>query len=171
VTDPAAPVTSAAASTQAQLARMLGVGDRSVTNGQADQRRDDIAELATLVRGGVSGSYGASACRARVDVVVLDAGVISDATPAVPAPDPYATRAAERAFPSRLPAVGPLGAPANVYTSEVRPWPAPNPGPAGVPPVVVSETGDRVGWLLRGRRAALAEFAAREELEELRRRD
>jgi len=55
-----------------------------------------------------------------------------NATPAVPAPDPYAERAAERTFPSRLPA------PADV--------------PASPPPIVASGPGNRgPGWLLRGR--------------------
>ncbi len=75
-----------------------------------------------------------------------------DVTPAVRAPGLFASRAAERAFPSRLPAVGPLGAPVNVHTAEVSTWLAPNPGPAGVPPAVASGPGSWVGWLLRGRR-------------------
>jgi len=83
----------------------------------------------------------------------------------------------DRAFPSRLdpPSTGggaELGELVQLYGQPAGSWPAPADAPAAAPPVVASGPGSRVGWLLRGRRAALAEFAeAREELEELRRRD
>lgn len=79
-----------------------------------------------------------------------------DVTPTVPAPDLFAARAAERVFPSRLPAPGrvaapgaggglELGAPVQLYTSDAAPFPVPSPGPAGAPPIVASGPGDRVG--------------------------
>jgi len=63
----------------------------------------------------------------------------------------------ERTFPSRLdpPSTGggaELGELVQLYSTETRPFPTPNPGPAAAPPVVASGPGSRIGWLLRGRR-------------------
>jgi hypothetical protein len=80
-----------------------------------------------------------------------------DVTPAAPVPDFYAARAAERAFPTRLPAPGvgggmELGASVQLYSTDAAPFPTPADVPASAPPVVASGPGNRVGWLLRGRR-------------------
>jgi hypothetical protein len=65
--------------------------------------------------------------------------------------------AGARRFPSTLPAPSTgggdeLGELVQLYSTETRPFPTPNPGPAAAPPVVASGPGSRVGWLLRGRR-------------------
>jgi len=99
-----------------------------------------------------------SACLARPVVEVRDGERMNDVTPpAASEPDFYAERAAERAFPSRLPPPSTgggaeLGELVTLYATEPRPFPTPNPGPAAPPPVVASGPGSRVGWLLRGRR-------------------
>ena len=82
---------------------------------------------------------------------------MNDVTPpAASEPDFYAERAAERAFPSRLPPPSTgggakLGELVQLYSTEPRPFPALNPGPVAAPPVVASGPGNRgPGWLLRG---------------------
>ena len=66
--------------------------------------------------------------------------------------------AGARTFPSRLdpPSTGggaELGELVQLYSTETRPFPALNPGPAPAPPIVASGPGNRgPGWLLRGRR-------------------
>ena len=65
--------------------------------------------------------------------------------------------ASARTFPSRLPAPGSGGGAelaefVTLYSTETRPFPALNHGPAAPPPIVASGPGSRVGWLLRGRR-------------------
>jgi len=65
--------------------------------------------------------------------------------------------AGARTFPSRLPPPSTgggakLGELVQLYSTEPRPFPALNPGPAAAPPVVASGPGSRLGWLLRGRR-------------------
>ena len=60
-----------------------------------------------------------------------------------------------RRFQTQLdpPATGAeLGGPVKLYSTETRPWPVPADAPAVAPPVVASGPGDRVGWLLCGRR-------------------
>ena len=67
-------------------------------------------------------------------------------------PDRFATG---RRFPTQLdpPATGAeLGEPVKLYGQPAGSWPAPADVPAAVPPVVASGPGDRVGWLLCGRR-------------------
>jgi len=73
--------------------------------------------------------------------------------------DPVDRFAGARTFPSRLPPpstgggakLGELVQPVTLYSTEPRPFPALNPGPAAAPPIVASGPGSRVGWLLRGR--------------------
>ena len=65
--------------------------------------------------------------------------------------------AAGRSFPTTLPAPGTgggteLGAPVQLYGPPAGSWPRPAAAPAVAPPVVASGPGDRVGWLLCGRR-------------------
>jgi len=65
--------------------------------------------------------------------------------------------AGARRFPRTLPAPGTgggaeLGEPVQLYGQPAGPWPAPADAPAAAPPIVASGPGDRVGWLLRGRR-------------------
>ena len=72
-------------------------------------------------------------------------------------PEPGDRFAAARRFPTTLPAPGTgggaeLGELVTLYSTETRPFPALNPGPAPAPPIVASGPGSRVGWLLRGRR-------------------
>ncbi len=62
-----------------------------------------------------------------------------------------------RRFPSTLPAPGTgggaeLGELVQLYGQPAGSWPAPADVPVAVPPVVASGPGDRVGWLLCGRR-------------------
>ena len=71
--------------------------------------------------------------------------------------DPVDRFAGARTFPSRLPPPSTgggakLGELVQLYSTEPRPFPALNPGPAAAPPVVASGPGSRLGWLLRGRR-------------------
>jgi len=72
-------------------------------------------------------------------------------------PEPGDRFASARRFPTALPAPGTgggaeLGVPVQLYGQPAGPWPRPADAPAGVPPVVASGPGSRVGWLLRGRR-------------------
>ena len=65
--------------------------------------------------------------------------------------------AAARRFPTQLdlPATGggdELGEPVQLYGQPAGSWPAPADVPVAVLPVVASGPGDRVGWLLCGRR-------------------
>ena len=58
--------------------------------------------------------------------------------------------AGARTFPSRLdpPSTGggaELGEPVQLYSTETRPFPTPNPGPVSAPPVVASGPGSQVG--------------------------
>ena len=73
--------------------------------------------------------------------------------------------ASARSFPTALPAPGTgggseLGEAVRLYGQPAGPWPAPATAPAGVPPVVASGPGDRVGWLMRARRGEGAGDAA-----------
>jgi len=66
--------------------------------------------------------------------------------------------ASARRFPRTLPAPrtgggAELGELVQLYSTETRPFPTPNPGPVSAPPVVASGPGNRgPEWLLRGRR-------------------
>ena len=66
--------------------------------------------------------------------------------------------AGARTFPSRLPPPSSgggaeLGELVQLYSTETRPFPTPNPGPVSAPPIVASGPGNRgPGWLMRGRR-------------------
>jgi len=65
--------------------------------------------------------------------------------------------ASARRFPNTLPAPGAgggdgLGEPVRLAEQPAGSWPAPAAAPAAAPPIVASGPGDRVGWLMRGRR-------------------